>query len=87
VRGLGRRLVPLPPYAPGLHPAGRVFEQVRRAVEGRVWGTIEAKVEVVEAVLQRLARSPERVQHLAGWSWITDTLDHLPPPQPFPAAL
>ena len=86
VQQIGLPLVPLPPYAPELNPAERVFEELRRAVEGRVWGTIEAKVEAVEALLQDLARQPERVRRLAGWTCITDALGQLPP-QHFPASL
>jgi len=31
-----------------------VFEEVRRVVEGRRWGRIEAKQAAVEAILERL---------------------------------
>jgi transposase len=86
VRDAGLPLVALPPYAPELNPAERVFEELRRAVEGRVWGTVEAKVAAVDTLLQDLARSPERVRRLAGWAWIQESLSSLPP-QPFPAAL
>jgi len=71
----------LPPYSPELNPAERVFEELRRAVEGRVWGTVEAKVAAVDRLLQDLARSP-----LAGWVCIRAALSNLPL-QPFPATL
>ena len=76
----------MPPYSLELNPAERVFEELRRAVEGRVWGTVEAKVAAVDRLLQDLARSPERVRHLAGWAWIRAALSQLPL-QPFPATL
>jgi DDE superfamily endonuclease len=82
VRAVGPPLVPLPPYAPELNPAERIFEEIRRRVEGRVWGTIDAKVAAVEAFLQDLAAHPERVRRLASWAWITEALGQLPP-QPF----
>jgi hypothetical protein len=78
VRQAGPPLVALPPYSPELNPAERIFEELRRAVEGRVWGTVEAKVAVVDALLQDLARSPERARRLAGWPWIRATLSQLP---------
>jgi transposase len=86
VRQAGPPLIALPPYSPELNPAERVFEELRRAVEGRVWGTVEAKVAAVDGLLHDLARSPERVRHLASWGWIQAALGELPP-QPFPATL
>ena len=86
VREVGPPLLALPPYSPELNPAERVFEELRRAVEGRVWGTVEAKVAAVEALLQELVHSPERVQRLTAWPWIRAALDELPL-QPFPATL
>jgi transposase len=86
VHAVGLPLVPLPPYSPELNPAERVFEELRRLVEGRVWGTVEAKTASVEALLQDLASSPERVRRLAGWAWIHSALSALPL-QPFPAPL
>lgn len=79
VREQGVTLVGLPPYAPELNPAERVFEEIRRTVEGRVYGTIDAKVAAVEHFLHSLAQDPERVKRLVAWPWITSALDHLPP--------
>ena len=39
-----------PPYLPEVNPVEGVFEEVRRVVEGRRWGRIEAKQAAVEAV-------------------------------------
>jgi transposase len=86
VRQAGPPLVALPPYSPELNPAERVFEELRRAVEGRVWGTVEAKVAAVDGLLQDLARSPKRVRQLASWAWIRAALSELPL-HPLPATL
>ncbi len=51
VRGMGLPLIGLPPYSPELNPAERVFQEVRRWIEGRVYRSIEDKVEEVDAVL------------------------------------
>lgn len=72
-----QRLV-LPPYAPELNPAERVFEEVRRRVEGRVYPDLDAKQAVVEASLQELAADPARVQQLCGWDWVLDAFATLP---------
>lgn len=55
-----------------------MFEELRREVEGEVYGTIENKMRVVERELEAMAASPERVQRLSGCSWIRDTLARLP---------
>jgi len=78
VRGAGLPLVRLPPYAPELNPAERIFQELRRAVEGEAYGEIERKVVAVEQALATLAADPARVRHLAGWGWITDALAQLP---------
>lgn len=73
------RLV-LPPYSPELNPAERVFEEVRRRVEGRVYDSITTKQASVEAYLQELAADPDRVQRLCGWDWVRQAFATLPTP-------
>ena len=51
---VGLRRIYQPPYSPERNPAGRVFAEVRRWVEGRQYERIEAKQAAVEAVLRRL---------------------------------
>jgi hypothetical protein len=74
VRAVGLPLITQPPAAPELNPAERVFEELRRAVEGRTYPTIEAKMAVVDHELQALAADPDRVRRLTGWAWINDAL-------------
>jgi transposase len=78
VEAVGLPLVKQPPASPELNPAERVFEELRREVEGEVYGTIEKKMAAVEGELEALAASPERVQRLTAWSWIRDALAQLP---------
>jgi hypothetical protein len=74
---LGLPLISLPPYSPELNPAERVFEEIRRWVEGTVYPTLADKVAAVEACLTALDADPARIRSLAGWAWIADAL---PPP-------
>lgn len=67
-----------PPYSPELNPAERIFEELRRVVEGYLYTTLEDKKQVVEAELIQLAADPERVKQLAGWDWICKALNGLP---------
>ncbi len=78
VRALGLPLIGLPPYSPELNPAERVFEEVRRWIEGIVYRRIEDKVEAVEAFLTEFESDPNRVRGLAGWEWIDEAVEHLP---------
>ena len=78
VRSVGLPTIVQPPYSPELNPAERVFEEVRRWVEGRIYGSLEEKVKAVDAYLSELASDPERVRSLAAWDWIEDNVQRLP---------
>ena len=75
---MGLPTIVQPPYSPELNPAERVFEEVRRWVEGRIYRTIEDKMEAVNAYLRDLESDPSRVRSLAGWAWIDDNFRRLP---------
>jgi len=81
VAAVGFPLVIQPAYAPELNPAERVFEELRRAVEGRTYPTLAAKVAATTAELDKLEADPERVRRLVGWSWLLEALDQLPAAQ------
>jgi DDE superfamily endonuclease len=78
VQEVGFPLLQQPAYAPELNPAERLFEELRRVVEGKVYDTLDAKVAAVQAELQQWDADPARVRRLVGWSWIMETLNHLP---------
>jgi hypothetical protein len=67
-----------PSYSPELNPVERVFQELRRKIEGRIYDSLAAKQEAVEQVLQELAADPERVKRLVGWAWICDAFESLP---------
>ena len=82
----GLAVIEQPPYAPELKPAERLIEEIRRAVEGKVYPTLEAKVAAVDAFLEHLDADPARLQRLAGWDWIAAALRQLPAsPRPIAA--
>jgi transposase len=82
VRGVGLPLIGLPPYSPELNPAERLFEEVRRQVEGQVYATLDAKVSAVDAFLEDLDADPARVRQLCGWAWIETAFEALADDQP-----
>lgn len=78
VQALGLPLIGLPPRSPELNPAERVFEELRRAVEGKVYATLADKVAAVDAELAKWEANPARVRSLAGWDWIDEAIERLP---------
>lgn len=85
VQGLGFPLVQQPAYAPELNPVERLIEELRRAVEGKLYDTLDAKVAAIEAELRQWDGDAERARHLADWDWIRDALSQLPKPNPIAA--
>lgn len=67
-----------PAYSPELNPAERVFEEVRRSIEGQPYDNIAQKQAAIETYLTALAADPERVRRLAGWDWIVAACASLP---------
>ncbi len=63
---------------PELNPAERVFEEVRRSIEGQPYDSIAQKQAAIETYLTALATDPERVRRLAGWDWIVAACASLP---------
>lgn len=78
VHSVGLPLIGLPPYSPELNPAERVFEEVRRWIEGKVYQSMEDKVEAVNMFLTNLESAPEQVRALTNWYWIENATRHLP---------
>jgi DDE superfamily endonuclease len=78
VADLDLPLIGLPSYSPELNPAERLFEEIRRLVEGRVYATLDAKVADVQTFLEELDADPPRVRHLCGWDWINTAIASLP---------
>jgi len=80
ITDLDLAFVGLPPYSPELNPAERLFEEIRRRFEGRVYATLDEKVAEVQAFLEELDADPPRVRRLCGWGWINAAITSLPAP-------
>jgi len=74
----GIRRIFLPPYSPELNPIERVIEELRKEVEGRVYGTLEAKQQAVEGQLAKWKEDPDRIRRLIGWDWIIEQVQERP---------
>ncbi len=85
VRALGLPLISLPPYAPELNPAERFFEELRRAVEGKPYASLDDKVAAVQRLLEQWDADPARVRSLCGYQWIEDAAQTLPTPLDYAA--
>ena len=64
-----------PPYSPELQPVERLFEELRREVEGQVYDALEAKMQAAEAMLRTWQQDPEKVRSLTAWSWIREAFN------------
>lgn len=71
---VGVPLVSLPAYSPELNSVERVFCEVRRCVEGVVYGSLEAKMAAVEGALRGLCDCMVR---LVRWDWIREAFGGL----------
>jgi len=63
-----------PAYSPELNPAERVFQEIRRAIEGIVYPSLLDKRHAVDAFLTKLAHDPERIKRLCLWNWIEQNI-------------
>jgi len=75
---MGFARVFLPAYSPELNPAERVFEGVRRRIEGEVYPSLQAKMAAIDHVLRQLRTQKTRLTRLLGWDWIQQALAQLP---------
>jgi len=62
----GLSLIALPPAEPALHLAERVCEELRRAVQREVYGTIEDTMAAVDRELTSVTGSHLRIRRLVG---------------------
>jgi transposase len=78
VRAVDLPQIALPPYSPELNPAERVFQELRRAIEGKPYPTLDAKLAAVEEELAKWDADLERVRSLTYYPWIQANLASLP---------
>ena len=76
---IGVPLIHQPTYAPELNPAERVFEELRKELDGLTFRRLEDKVALVEQVLRNWTADPAKIQQLCGWDWIRDSIEALKP--------
>lgn len=69
----GQRIIQ-PAYSPELNPAERVFQEIRRAIEGIVYPSLLDKRHAVDDFLTTLAADPDRIKRLCFWDWIQTSL-------------
>ncbi len=75
---LGFQRISLPAYSPELNPAERVFQEVRRHIEGEVYPSLEAKRLAIDHLLRQLRADKARLRQLIGWDWLRQALALLP---------
>ena len=68
----------LPSHSPELNPTERIFEEVRREIEGFVYPSLQAKQDRIEQFLRRLRADKDRLRQLVCWQWLQDIFNQLP---------
>lgn len=64
----------LPSYSPQLNPAERCFQELRRTLANRLFGTLEALQEALTDALRPFYDDKPRLARLTGYSWWLDAL-------------
>ncbi len=82
VRAVGLPLIGQPAASPELNPPERLFQELRRHLEGRSYPDLAAKIARAEAFLRDLAHDPARLRSLTGWDWIATALASASPNPP-----
>jgi hypothetical protein len=77
---IGLERIFLPSYSPELNPAERIFEELRRAIEGQVYPSLNAKRRAIEHYLRRLRAHKPQLRPLLDGEWIRQAFEQLPDP-------
>jgi transposase len=68
-------LLPLPPYSPELNPVEQLWKTLRTHwFANTVFSSMEALEDRLVQALRELENSPQRIQTLAGFDWIINSL-------------
>ncbi|MEQ8673604.1 MAG: transposase [Aggregatilineales bacterium] len=67
-----------PPASPELNPVERLFQELRREIEGLIYENLDQKQQAFEQVLCHWQQHPEIIRSIAGWRWICEAMDNLP---------
>lgn len=70
-------LLPLPPYAPELNPVEHLWDELReKAFHNRVFDSMDALEDHLEASLRTLENDHDRVRSIVAWPWIINLLQN-----------
>jgi transposase len=71
------RRLPLPPYAPELNPVEHLWDELReKAFHNRVFDSMDALEDHLEASLRTLENDHDRVRSIVAWPWIINLLQN-----------
>ncbi len=69
------RLVEQPPYSPELNPVEHLWEEMREKwFANKTFDSMSAVIKMMVTSLRSLEQSPQRIQSLAGFHWILNSL-------------
>lgn len=70
-------LLPLPSYSPELDPVERWFQEFRRSLANKIFGSVELLEEALTRTLQPYWEHPAHLRRLTGFPWWVEAIDAL----------
>ena len=64
----------LPAYSPELNPVERFFEELRRRIANRVFGSLSELESALIEIIDEYCNDRERVRQLCGYPWIIEQI-------------
>ena len=64
----------LPAYSPELNPVERFFEELRRRIANRVFGSLSDLESVLLEIIDEYCNDREKVRQLCGYPWILEQI-------------
>lgn len=57
-------------YSPDFNPQERMFQEIKKAMKGKLFKTIEPIEQLIEKEVKELEARPDKVKKITAWHWI-----------------
>lgn len=57
-------------YSPDFNPQERMFQEIKKAMKGKFFKTIEPIEQLIEKEVKELEARPDKVKKITAWHWI-----------------
>jgi transposase len=70
----GVSVIPLPAYSPELNPVERFFQELRRRIANKIFGSLEELEDALSEALEEYFQDKEAVRKLCSYPWIVEQM-------------